>query len=146
MHATILVHFRYIMCSLFGSSGSVQVFGRTGQRSTQTFDSGGTLLDGGYLAFHSSLHVGKHSSAVSHHKRSHCGCFGRHVLKVLPYLHLTLWLLRDMCYTERVSLPQSVRQWWGKLECLHQRSTSSVRRSGQVGVLRGCTKQCHICS
>ena len=31
------------------------------------------------------------------------------VLKGLPYLHLTLWLLRDVCYTDRGSLPQSVR-------------------------------------
>ena len=33
-----------------------------------------------------------------------------HVLKDLPYLHLTLWLLRDVCYADRGSLPQSVRQ------------------------------------
>ena len=35
------------------------------------------------------------------------------VLKGLTYLHLTLWLLRDMCCADRGSLPQSVRQqWW----------------------------------
>ena len=33
-----------------------------------------------------------------------------HVLKDLPYLHLTLWLLSNVCYTDRGSLPQSVRQ------------------------------------
>ena len=60
-----------------------------------------------------------------------------HVLKGLPYLHLTLWLLRDVCYADWGSLPQSVRQWWGQLECLHQRSTSSVGRNGQVDVLEG---------
>ena len=32
------------------------------------------------------------------------------VLKDLPYLHLTLWLLRDICCAERASLPQSLRQ------------------------------------
>ena len=53
-------------------------------------------------------------------------------LKSLQYLHLTLWLLSNVCYADRGSLPQSVRQWWGQLECLHQRSTSSV---GKVGVL-----------
>ena len=58
-------------------SSSVQVSGRTCQRSTQTFDSGDTKLDGGSLASHSSQHVGRCSSAVSHCKRSHCGCFGR---------------------------------------------------------------------
>ena len=34
-----------------------------------------------------------------------------HVLKSLPYLHLTLWLLRDVFCTERGSFPQSVRLW-----------------------------------
>ena len=33
-----------------------------------------------------------------------------HVLKHLPYLHLTLWLLRVVCCTNRGSLPQSIRQ------------------------------------
>ena len=52
-----------------------------------------------------------------------------HMLKGLPYLHLTLWLLRDVCYTDRGSLPQSVRQWWGQIKHLHQRSTSSIGRN-----------------
>ena len=52
------------------------------------------------------------------------------VLKGLPYLHLTHWLLRNVCYTDRGSLPQSVRQWQGQLEYLYQRSTSSVGRNG----------------
>ena len=30
--------------------------------------------------------------------------------KCLSYLHLTLWLLSDVCYTDKGSLPQSVRQ------------------------------------
>ena len=56
-------------------------------------------------------------------------------LKGLRYLHLTLWLLSDMCYADRGSLPQSVRQWQGQLEHLHQGSTSSAGRSGLGGVL-----------
>ena len=56
-------------------------------------------------------------------------------LKGLPYLHLTLWLLSNVCYADKGSLPQSVRQWWGQLEHLCQRSTSSVGRNGLVGVL-----------
>ena len=36
-----------------------------------------TMLDGGSLAPHSSQHVGRCSSVVPHHKRSHHGCFGR---------------------------------------------------------------------
>ena len=53
------------------------------------------------------------------------------VLKSLPYLHLTLWLLSNVCYADRSSLPQSIWQWWGELKHLHQRSTSSVGRNGQ---------------
>ena len=49
----------------------------TCQQSTQTFTSGGSMLDGGSLASHSSQHAGRHSSAVSHCNRSRCGCLGR---------------------------------------------------------------------
>ena len=31
-----------------------------------------------------------------------------YVLKIVPYLHVTLWLLRDVCCADRGSLPQSV--------------------------------------
>ena len=58
-------------------SSSVQVSGRTHQQSTQTFDSGGTMLDGGCLASYSSHNGGRCSPAVSHHKRSLHGCFDR---------------------------------------------------------------------
>ena len=57
------------------------------------------------------------------------------VLMGLTYLHLTLWLLSNVCYADRVSLPQSVRQWCRHLEHLHQRSTNSVGRNEEVGVL-----------
>ena len=43
-----------VSSSCISFSSSVQVSGRTCQRSTQTFDSGGTTLDGGSLASHSS--------------------------------------------------------------------------------------------
>ena len=57
------------------------------------------------------------------------------MLKGLPYLHLTLWLLSDVCYADRFSLPHCVRQWQGQPKHLCHRSTSSVRRKGQVSVL-----------
>ena len=57
------------------------------------------------------------------------------VLKGLWYVHLTLWQLSDVCYTDRGSLPWSVRQWQGQLNDLHQMSTSSAGRNGQVCVL-----------
>ena len=56
-------------------------------------------------------------------------------LKGLQYLHLTLWLLSDVCYADKGSLPQSVRQWQGQLKCLCQGSTNSAGGSGLVGVL-----------
>ena len=59
------------------SSSSVHISCRTCQWSTETFDSGGTMLDGDSLASHSSQHVGRCSFTVSHYKRSCCGCFGR---------------------------------------------------------------------
>ena len=55
-------------------------------------------------------------------------------LKGVPYLHLTLWLLRYMCCTDMDSLPQSVRQWWGHLKYLQWRSMNSVGKNGHVGV------------
>ena len=66
-----------VSSSCISSSGSVQDSGRTCQRSTQTLDSGGTMLDGGSLAPHSSQHVGRHSSMVSHCETSHHRCFVR---------------------------------------------------------------------
>ena len=63
--------------SCISSSSSVQVSGRTCQRSTQVFDSGGSMSDGGSLTPHGSQHVGRCSSVVSHHKRSCHGCFSR---------------------------------------------------------------------
>ena len=56
-------------------------------------------------------------------------------LKGLQYVHLTLWLLSNVCYADRGSLPQSVSQWWWQLKHLHQGSTSSAGRNWLVGVL-----------
>ena len=64
-----------VSSSSISSSSSVHVSGRTCQRST--FDAGGTMLDGGSLASHSSQHVGRHFSVLYHHKRSCHGCFSR---------------------------------------------------------------------
>ena len=124
-----------VSSSCISSFCSVQVFGRTCQRSTQTLDSGGTMLDGGSLASHSCQHVGRCSWALSHHKRSCHRCLVGHVLKGMWYLHLSLWLLRDVCCVDRGSLPQSIRQWWGQLECLWW-SSNNAGRNGQVGVFK----------
>ena len=65
----------FVSSSGSGPSCSVQVSSRTCQRSTQTFTSGGSMLDGGSLASHSSQHVGRCSSVVPSSKRTHSGCF-----------------------------------------------------------------------
>ena len=123
-----------VYSSCINSSACIQVSARTCQWSTQTFDSGGTMLDGDSLAPHTYQHVGRCSSAVPHHKRSHRGCLSRPGIQGSAISAFNLWLLSDVCYTDRDSLPQSVRQWQGQLECLYQRSTSSVGRNGWVGV------------
>ena len=66
-----------VSSSWISSSYFVQVSGGTCQQSSQTTDSGGTMLDGGSLAPQSSQPVCKCSSAMSHHKRSHLGCLSR---------------------------------------------------------------------
>ena len=48
-----------VSSSCSGPTCSVQVSSRTCQWSTQTFDSDGTMLDGGSLASHHSQHVGR---------------------------------------------------------------------------------------
>ena len=93
------------------------------------------MLDGGSLASHSSQHAGRHSSVVSHRKDLVVDVSVGQALKGLWYLHLTLWLLSDVCYTNKGSLPQSVRWWRGQLERLCHGSTSSAGGSGLVGVL-----------
>ena len=51
-----------------------------------------------------------------------------HMLSGLPYLHLILWLLSNVCCTNRGSLPQSVGQLWGNL---------SIYNKGLPAVLEG---------
>ena len=92
-----------VSSSYISSSSSVQVCGRTCQNSTHTFVSDGTMLDGGSLASQSSEHVGRCSSAVSHHKRSCHGCFGRPCVQGSAISAFNCWLLRDVCCTDGFS-------------------------------------------
>ena len=119
--------------SWISSSGSVQVSGKTCQRSTQTIDSGGTILDGGSLAPHSSQHVGRCSSVVPCHKRSCCGCLSRPGTQGSA-LSAFKPLAAEQCVLCRQGF-SSLGQWQGQIKHLHQRSTSSVGRNGQDGVL-----------
>ena len=56
------------------------------------------------------------------------------VLKGLPYQHLPFCLFWDICYADKGSLPQYVRQWQGLLKNLQQKSTSNVGKNGKVAM------------
>ena len=88
------------MCSssCISSSSSVQVPGTTCQRSNQTFDSGSTMLDGGSLAPHSS-HMLADVPQCCHIKDLVDVSVG-HMLKGLPYLHLTFGY-SELCVAHR---------------------------------------------
>ena len=66
-----------VSSSCSGSSSSVQVSGRTCQRFTHDIRFWWHHVGGRLFGSNSSQHVGSHSSAVSHPKRSWHGCFGR---------------------------------------------------------------------
>ena len=68
------------------------------------------------------------------------------VLMGLQYLHLTLWHPSNVCYADRGPLSQSVRQWWGQIKHLHQRSMSRIGGMGRLVCSTGFTNQCHLCS
>ena len=65
-----------VSSSSFSFPGSIQVPGQTCHRLIQTFYSCGMLLGGGSLDFHSSKHVVRCSSLVSHHEGLCYGCLG----------------------------------------------------------------------
>ena len=66
-------------------------------------------------------------------------------LRGLQYLHLTLWQLSDMCSADRVSLPQSVKWWWGSSNVYVKSLPAMLERMGQLVCLTGFTKHCHLC-
>ena len=124
-----------ISSSCISSFSFVQVSTGTCHKQIQTSYSGGIMLYEGSLASHSSQHVGRHSSSVSYHKKSHHGCFSRPGAQGSAIAAFNPWLLRDMSCTDKGSLPHFVWQWQGQLEHLQQKSTSIVGRSGKDGVL-----------
>ena len=134
-----------VFSSSSSSSSSVQVSGGTCQQSAQTFDSGGAMLDGGSLASHSSQHVGRCSLVVSHCKRSHCGCFFRPGTQGSAVSALTLWWLSNVCYADKGSLPQSVRQWQVNSNIYVKGLPAVLEGMGRLVCSTGFTKQCHLC-
>ena len=53
-------------------------------------------------------------------------------LKGLSLLQLSLWLLRDVCCSDRGSLPLSVRQWQGQLKHLGQKLPAVLEGMGHA--------------
>ena len=88
----------YVSSSGISSSGSFQVPGKTCQRSTQTIDSGGTMLDGEAPWLPTVLNmladVPVQCSII---KDLIVDVSVGQVLKGLPYLHLPFWLLSNVC-------------------------------------------------
>ena len=66
-------------------------------------------------------------------------------LKGLRYLHLTLWLLSDVCYADRGFLPQSVKQWQGNSNVYIKGLPAVLEGVGWLVCSTGFTKNCHLC-
>ena len=100
----------FVSSSRISSSSSVQVPGRTCQRLAQTFDYGWMEAPWLPTVFNMLADIPQWCPII---KDLIIDVLVGHVLKGLPYLHLTLWLLRDVCCAGRGSHPKSVRQWQG---------------------------------
>ena len=112
----------YVSSSGSGPSCSGQVSSRTCQQSTQTFTFGGSMLDGSSLlptVLGMLADVPRQCPIV---KDLVVDVSVGQVLTGLRYLHLTLWLLSNVCYANKGSLPQSIRWWQRQLRM----STSRV--------------------
>ena len=66
------------------------------------------------------------------------------VLRGLQYLHLTLWLLSNVCCTDGGSL-QPVRWWWGNSNVYIKGLPAVLEGVGQLVCSTGFTKQYHLC-
>ena len=118
---------------------------RTCQRLTQTFDSGGTMLDGGSLASHSSQHVDRHSSALSHHGRFHRECFSRPHAQGSAISAFSP-LVAQMCVTQVGVLFLSLSgSGGGKLSIYDEGLPTMLEGMGRLVCSRGYAKQFHIC-
>ena len=61
-------------------------------------------------------------------------------------LHLTLWLLSDVCCADRGSLPQYFGSGGGNLSIYINGLLAVFEGMGRLVGSTGCTKQCHLCS
>ena len=125
-----------VSSSCISSSSSVQAPGRTCQRSPQTFDSGGTILDTGSLASHSSQNIDRHSLALAQHKWSCHACFSRPCAQgsaISAFIHLAV----QRCVLCIQGFFLGLSGSGGDNSSIYiQRSTSNVGRNGQIVVLK----------
>ena len=137
----------HVSCSCISSSSSVQVSGRSCHRSTQMFDSGGTLLDGGSLSptVLNMLAVIPWQCPIINELV--IDVLVGLVLKGLQYLHFTLWLLSNACNADRGSLPKSFQAVSGGNSSIYIKGLPAVLEDmGRLVCSTECMKQCHICS
>ena len=104
--------------SCISSSSSVHISGRICHSTIQTFDSGEPCwMEAPWLA--AVLNMLEDIPECSPIIRGLIvDVLVGQVLKGLLSAFLTLWLLGDICCTDKGSVPWSVRQWWGQLKQL----------------------------
>ena len=135
----------FVSTPCFSSPSYVKVSDRTCHRSIQTSYSGGTLLDGGSVPCHNSWYVGRHSSSVSSHKKISMDVSIDWVLKGLQSLHLTLWLLRDVCCADKGFSPSVCQALVGVTQASTADANQQCWKEWKGYVLKGVAKQCHFC-
>ena len=104
------------------------------------------ILDWCSLASHSSQLVGRHSSALFHHKRSHCKCFSRPCtqrsgISTFNPLAAQRFVLCRLGFSSLVCQAMVGATWASTSKVYQQYSKEWAR----LVCSRGCTKQCHIC-
>ena len=110
----------------------------------QTFDCNSTILDGGSLAptvLNMLEDIPQHCPVV---KGLIMDVSVGQELNGLPYQHLTFWLLRDMCCTDKVLFLSLSGSDGGTLSIYNKDLPEVLERIGRLVCSRRYTKQCHI--
>ena len=109
------------------------------EEAVHTSHSSCTLLDGVFFTFHCSQHVEDVPHWCPIIKGLVRDVLVGQMLKGLPSLQLTLWLLREMCYAVMVSLPPSIRWWQGQVKIYNKGLPAMLEGMGKLVCSRGCT-------
>ena len=110
------------------------------------FDSGGTMLDGGSFGspqFSTCWQTFLGGAPII--KDFIVDVLVGQVLKGVPYLHLTLWLLSDVCYADRGSATFSLSGRGGGNSSIYVKGLPAVLEGmGRLVCSTGCTQPCHL--